>query len=303
MRKIRVSYLCQFPEYEKDFLFRLLLSLYGDRVKLVHPRSCDLLIAGPFRHKMLGLRMKFKMAYKVIMAGRKIAPRVLYQTGENTRWNAIESQYSISSDLGVTSPNHFRFPLWMAMFDWKHEGVVSHGEERFGPPIPIEQLMQPLGTQAGRIAKAILISSHQKEPRATLLESVRKVMEVECYGSAFPSEDGRKFLKVDVCKDKQFALCPENSMSPGYYTEKIPDAFAAGCVPITWCDENVGHDFNPAAIINMARFAGIGYAEGLREAVRPQSLARIREQPLLTQRPSLDGIKSFLSKILADLTS
>jgi hypothetical protein len=244
--------------------------------------------------------MKFKMAYKVVMAGRKIAPQVLYQTGENTRWNAINSQYSISSDLGITSPNHFRFPLWMAMFDWKHEGVVSQGEERFGPPVQIEQLMQPLGSQAGRKAKAILISSHQKEPRATLLEAVKKVMKVDCYGSAFPSKDGSRFLKVDVCRDKQFALCPENSMSPGYYTEKIPDAFAAGCVPITWCDENVRHDFNPDAIINMARFAGIGYANGLQEAIQPQSLAKIREQSLLLNRPSLDGIKTFLLKVLSD---
>ncbi len=189
------------------------------------------------------------------------------------------------------------------MFDWRHEGVGTDGEERLGPPVPIEQLMRPLGSQSNRNFKAILISSHQREPRATLLESVKRVMDVECYGSAFPETKGKKFLKLDVCRDKMFALCPENSMAPGYYTEKIPDAFAAGCIPITWCDQNVAHDFNPNAIINMATFAATGYVEGLREIVQPHALDRIRNEPLLLKRPSLDSIKTFLEKMISELLS
>jgi len=92
-------------------------------------------------------------------------------------------------------------------------------------------------------------------------------------------------------------------MNPGYYTEKIPEAFACGCIPITWCDSNVSHDFNPNAIINMAEYASIGYAAGLREALQPKAFQALREQPLLLQRPSLDGIKEFLRRILSDVAS
>ena len=192
------------------------------------------------------------------------------------------------------------------MFDWTHEGVPSENVERFGPPVEIEQLMRPLGDQSDRQPRAVVISSHLKEPRATLINAVKSVMEIDCYGGAFASTDRRSkqgFLKVDVCRDKQFALCPENSMYPGYYTEKIPDAFASGCIPITWCDESVGHDFNPNAIINMARFASAGYASGLREALQPNALEVLREQPLLASRPSLDGIKEFLLRITAEATN
>jgi len=195
----------------------------------------------------------------------------------------------------------------MSMFDWSQEGGPATGAKRLGPAVEIDQLMRPLGAQKDRHARAVFMSSHLVEPRRTLLNALRTVMEVDCYGRAFPplESDGstRDFLKSDVCRDKQFALCPENSMSPGYYTEKIPDAFACGCIPITWCDSNVSHDFNPKAIINMAEYSSIGYAAGLREALQPQALQAIREQPLLLQRPSLDGIKAFLQRMLSDVAS
>ncbi len=306
MKKLKIAYVCQFPGYENDFIFRLIKHLHASGVEQVSPKLCDLLIVGPFAQKWLGLRLKFRSVYKLIMAGRRYAPRTLYQTGENTRWNAIPADFSISSDLGVSATNHFRFPLWMSMFDWTHEGFTSKGVDRFGPLVKIDQLLRPLGPQKGRRAQAVLISSHLKEPRVTLLNAVKSVMEVDCYGEAFASlssRASRDFLKVDVCRDKQFALCPENSLYPGYYTEKIPDAFACGCIPITWCDGNVCHDFNPNAIINMARYAATGYAEGLRAALEPKSLEMLRDQPLLLNRPTLDGIKAFLTTLLADLTS
>ena len=304
MKKLKIAYICQFPGYENDFIFRLIKQLHPTGVELVSPKMCDLLIVGPFAQKWFGLRLKFQTIYKRIMVGRRYAPRTLYQTGENTRWNAVPCDFSISSDLGVSAENHFRFPLWMSMFDWTHEDVTARSVDRFGPLVTIDQLMRPLGPPKGRRAQAVLISSHLKEPRATLLNAVKSVMEVECYGKAFASNSSlgsRDFLKVDVCRDKQFALCPENSMYPGYYTEKIPDAFACGCIPITWCDDNVCHDFNPNAIINMAQFAARGYADGLRAALEPKSLKALVEQPLLRDRPTLDGIKAFLMKLLADL--
>ena len=53
----------------------------------------------------------------------------------------------------------------------------------------------------------------------------------------------------------------------------------------------------------MAQYASIGYAAGLREALQPKSLQAMREQPLLLQRPSLDGIKAFLQRMLSDVAS
>jgi len=45
-------------------------------------------------------------------------------------------------------------------------------------------------------------------------------------------------------------------MYPGYCTEKIPEAFMADCLPITWADSNVAVDFNPDAMVNLAPMTG-----------------------------------------------
>ncbi len=303
MKKLKVAYLSQFPGYEQEFVFNLLQSLHPPGVETVKARGCDLLIVGPFPQKYLGTKLKPRRATQWGLAGRQYPPRILYHTGENTRWNAVSADYAISFDLDVAHPNHFRFPLWMAMFDWSHEGFMSPPVERFGPLVPIDRLMRPLGQPTGRQERGILISSHLREPRATLLAAVRQLMEVDCHGTAFdgePASPKQRAFKVDLCRDKQFVLCPENSMYPGYYTEKIPDAFACGCIPITWCDGNVDHDFNPHAIINMANFASQGYVNGLREALQPETLRRLREEPLLLRRPSLDGIRMFLQRVIVE---
>ena len=53
----------------------------------------------------------------------------------------------------------------------------------------------------------------------------------------------------------KFALAYENSRDPGYCTEKIADAFAAGCVPVYWGDPGVKDEFNPSAFICADDFA------------------------------------------------
>nr|WP_272916661.1 glycosyltransferase family 10 [Helicobacter saguini] len=45
--------------------------------------------------------------------------------------------------------------------------------------------------------------------------------------------------KIEWLKDYKFNLCFENSSYPGYLTEKLFDAFAAGCVPIYWGDTSL----------------------------------------------------------------
>ncbi len=53
----------------------------------------------------------------------------------------------------------------------------------------------------------------------------------------------------------KFALAYENSRDPGYCTEKIADAFAAGCVPVYWGDPGIKDEFNPSAFICADDFA------------------------------------------------
>ena len=53
----------------------------------------------------------------------------------------------------------------------------------------------------------------------------------------------------------RFAITYENSRTPGYCTEKIVDAFAAGAIPIYWGDPGIKREFNPAAFLYAEDFA------------------------------------------------
>ncbi|WP_020005449.1 glycosyltransferase family 10 domain-containing protein, partial [Brachyspira innocens] len=48
--------------------------------------------------------------------------------------------------------------------------------------------------------------------------------------------------KIEYLKDFKFNICPENTISDGYITEKLFDAFKAGCIPIYNGDENIELD-------------------------------------------------------------
>ena len=65
-------------------------------------------------------------------------------------------------------------------------------------------------------------------------------------------EDKEEFLSK-----YKFSICFENVSHPGYCTEKIVQAFAAGTVPIYWGDPLVGKYFNPKSFVNCNDFESI----------------------------------------------
>ena len=50
--------------------------------------------------------------------------------------------------------------------------------------------------------------------------------------------------KIEWLKQYKFNICFENASYPGYLTEKIFDAFEAGCIPIYWGDTSLRCDLN-----------------------------------------------------------
>ncbi|MDD6056547.1 MAG: glycosyltransferase family 10 [Helicobacteraceae bacterium] len=45
--------------------------------------------------------------------------------------------------------------------------------------------------------------------------------------------------KISLLRQYKFNICFENASYPGYFTEKLPQAFAAGCIPIYWGDTSI----------------------------------------------------------------
>lgn len=293
----------QYPGYENSLVpcvFKAACD--GHTFRFVEEKRAQIVLLGPFRRK-----------YKFYEKHRKKYrnPNALYvfHTAENIRPDTIECDFALTFDLGVEDETHFRHPTWMDSFEWNECGVRhTPANQRFGRPIGIEELMQPIGRQVlKRRNRAAIFASHMREPRASLVKAISAHMPLDGYGPAYSptitnhNESG--FAKSDILKNYMFNLCPENSMYPGYYTEKIVEAFAAGCIPISWSDSNIGLDFNEAALINCGAFAGHGYKDGLAAPLSDNKLKDLIDSPLLMERPSIAPLVSFVENIIETAAS
>lgn len=303
---IKLAIVHQYRGFEDSLIVDLVRSVAGRPVVITEPSHCDLLIIGPFRPPdslLTRARTRLKSVWsRDPWTTRTDRPVIVFQSWENVRHDHIPADFSISCDLNVNSERHFRLPLWMSEIDWSHEGLPVRHSPRVGRALSIERLMKPLGTGFLKKPKrAALFSSHMREPRQTLFDTLSKFVPVDGYGPAFDKtilhHNSSPFFKEEILGNYAYSLCPENSLYPGYYTEKIPEAFAADTLPITWCDVSVCHDFNPDAFINLLPYAATGYEHALARLLDGDFRSFV-DAPLLSARPSLEPARTFLQAIV-----
>jgi hypothetical protein len=314
MKRVRIAtYGCP-SDYSRGLLPIIAQSI-GYRLEWVTPSLADLLIQGPFIKADLKklrwcpkpLRAQMQSALNLI-SKRGSPPLRVFHSAENIRHDYLPADYSISFDLNINSTHHYRLPYWMEMIDWTHEGIVGNQNPRYGRLLTIERLRQPLGKYFLEKKRAVaFLSSHIREPRKTLFNAIQAVMPITGYGAYFnkniTSHHESGLLKHTLLQEFGFNLCPENGMYPGYYTEKIPEAFFADCLPITWTDENVKVDFNPRAFINLAPMTWCQY-DSFKDIINSQEcLEDYASQPLLLEAPSILPFKDYVKRILEDASS
>lgn len=71
----------------------------------------------------------------------------------------------------------------------------------------------------------------------------------------FPSHRGPVKSKRAILQQYKFSICYENSIFPGYLTEKIFDALFAGCVPVYLGDPEVEKSIPSNAFVDKRNFA------------------------------------------------
>lgn len=92
-----------------------------------------------------------------------------------------------------------------------------------------------------------LVSKNPHPLRLFILEQLKKHnIVVDCPGdlSNNMSRIGDKRIdKINFLSQYFFNICPENSWSIGYCTEKLYDALISGCIPIYWGDSGLDNNF------------------------------------------------------------
>jgi hypothetical protein len=291
--------------------------LQKKKIEIVAAVKSDFLIFGPFDTNSLKRRF-FNIAKRrfnfienvrpnidLYLLNRKIKPIRIFFSHENYSFPEVKYDYSITSHFGINEQTHLRFPLWKYLINWDHIGLERKLDahiKRFDNFYSIKDLTSPQGeTFLKKEKKMCILCSHLDEPRKSMIIYFSKKFQIDGFGPYFnksiKNHNSNPLSKKEILKKYAFNLCPENSLYPGYYTEKVPEAFIGKSLPLTWADENINKDFNKKSFVNLLNYSKDNYLEISNLLKNEEFLKKFATEPLLLKKPNLDKEINFLKKI------
>lgn len=103
---------------------------------------------------------------------------------------------------------------------------------------------------------ASLIARHDRNGlRKQMVDTLTEIDFIHCAGPIYNNTSLLRTKynedKISFLKNFKFNICPENSNASGYVTEKLFEAFMAGCIPVYWGSDNNPEPgiINPEAVI------------------------------------------------------
>lgn len=279
--------------------------------QVVHrSRPHDLLIRGPFSDGS----GKRRFVNRVVRTANRFLAREqpvrLHVSSENPFSEHYQDFGQSGCDFGLGHEirhgdvRYQRMPHWWNYVDFAAQGVPSPDHwVRLGEPLNQGQLLRPLKWNRNAQPRAALVTSYLNSQRRFLMDQVSKVLPVDGFGRAFDasiSDHTRSgFTKRQLLTGYQFSLCPENAIAPGYYTEKVPESFACGTIPIAYLDQYSSIDFDPKAFLNLYDYLDEGMALGLEKDLSSERrMDELLSTPLLKGEIDLDQLIEFIKNVL-----
>lgn len=324
MKTLKISHIWfSSLEFEDSIFFHLLKQYANKNIELVAPDKCDILFMGPYdlntikrrvynygvnklKNKKINLEFFFPNLdwYSI---KRNYKPVKVFLSQESIPINKISADFYITPRIGVSNKNHFRFPAWKEMINWDFEGIkrsnLQQAAQRLGEYYNLDELMRPQGENfLSKEKKFCIITSHLEDPRKSFIEHLSRHFVIDGFGPYFNKKvvnfNQSGFLKKNILEKYAFNLCPENTIFPGYYTEKIPDAFISKSLPVTWADKYVNLDFNPKAFVNL--FDYMTNFDEICEMLKDLNfLKKFTKEPLIQKKINLDAERKFIKKIIS----
>lgn len=225
----------------------------------------------------------------------------IFFTGENERppqgrWDAY-----LSFDVHSYEGRNSYLPLWWIT---SSDILVPTVSPYLGRAITLKQMMQPRMASYNSREKFCVAFIGKAYPfRMQSIAALSKVGKVDVYGAiARNTRQTRAEEKYEIAQEYKFVFSFENDYFPGYVTEKLPEAWATGAVPLYWgCD--ITNSMNSEAFLNAAEFTTLEdfVEEVAKVASSEERWTNIASQPLILKEPSIGQVLENLSRILSPL--
>jgi len=218
----------------------------------------------------------------------------VFYTGENERppegrWDAY-----LSFDMHSFDGRNAYLPLWWIT---SSDLLIPTISPYLGKPITIDQMLDPRVPDLTNRKKFCVAFIGKAYPfRMHAISAISKVGKVDVYGGiARETRHTRAEEKFEIAQDYKFVFAFENDLYPGYVTEKVPEAWATGAVPLYW-GSDPAKLLNQESFINLANFPTLeDFVKKVREVDENDELwHKIASQPLLQSRPLLDHVINVL---------
>jgi len=228
-----------FKDVPYDFFLFVIDKLFSDKyyiVKFLKPHINFFSVFGK-KNKI----EKSKAACKIFFTGEN---NNFFRNGEY-KGNCIDSvNLSFGFDY-MDSENYFRFPLWLLYYF--HPNNTKDD---------IRKILNSFNKKYKKDKFCSLVASHDKNNiRNKMYNFISKIDHVDCPGSLLHNDDSLHTIfsndKEIYLQQYKFNICPENSNSPGYVTEKIFQSLYSGCIPIYygWSKDPEPDILNPNIIL------------------------------------------------------
>lgn len=218
--------------------------------------------------------------------------RRIWYTAENVRPPLhLPFDLFLSFDSNDYGGRNLRLPYWY--FDL---GIFNTGfNSRLGIETSMNNFLRKRTYDSAKHLRFANIVATNRSVLRDFVSSNFHEFEVDAYGKNF----GRSLKSKSELKDLyKFTIAFENDFFPGYVTEKLPEAYALGSIPIYWGGLSEDKSINLEAIIDYSRFnSHFEFIEFMR-SLSQNDIRVLYEQPLLLEpislTPLIEKIKNLI---------